>query len=144
MHLGMDEARGRHAESARNGNGGGVHKNLACQTDRLVHFARVAERTHRLFPEVFAGQRHGLFPVQFAVYAVINGNVGQLIFLLIFLNNYRETRRLGEQLSATERAATTDPLTGVKNRTAYDDMSETLTSRSRTGIASGTRSPSSV
>ncbi|MBE6997339.1 MAG: amino acid permease, partial [Ruminococcaceae bacterium] len=51
----------------------------------------------------------------------------------IMLNNYRDTRLLGQQLSAAERSATTDQLTGVKNRLSYAQFEEALNDRIESG-----------
>ena len=56
----------------------------------------------------------------------------------IMMNNYRVTRRMGQEsqarLNAAERNATTDYLTGVKNRTSYAQFEKKIND----GIAAGT------
>ena len=49
-----------------------------------------------------------------------------LLCITIMLNNYQDTRRLGEQLSKVEKTAATDQLTGVKNRLSYARFEQEL------------------
>ena len=42
-----------------------------------------------------------------------------VLCIAIMLNNYRHTQKLGQRLSAAERIAATDHLTGLRNRSSY-------------------------